>query len=55
MQIHRVRTDTNYTYNSSVSAVDGHFVGLAIDDVNEGDKTDERVSAWTDEIRGSIV
>ena len=31
--------DTNYTYNSSVSAVDGHFVGLAIDDVNEGDKT----------------
>ena len=47
--------DTNYTYNSSVSAVDGHFVGLAIDDVNEGDKTDERVSAWTDEIRGSIV
>ena len=35
--------------------MDGHFVGLAIDDVNEGDKTDERVSAWTDEIRGSIV
>ena len=47
--------DTDYTYNSSVSAVDGHFVGLAIDDVNEGDKTDERVSAWTDEIRGSIA
>ena len=47
--------DTGYTYNSSVSAVDGHFVGLAIDDVNEGDKTDERVSAWTDEIRGSIA
>ncbi len=43
--IGRVSTD-GYTFDSSASAQDGQFVGLAIDEVNESDKTDERISAW---------
>lgn len=40
-----VSTD-GYTYDDSDSVVDGHFVGLALDDVNEDDKTEERINAW---------
>ena len=40
-----VSTD-GYTYDDSESVVDGHFIGLALDDVNEDDKTAERIDAW---------
>ena len=40
-------SDSDYTYASSVAVADGKFVGLALDDVNESDRTDARVSAWT--------
>ena len=35
-----------YTIDDSDAVVDGQFVGLALDDVNEDDKTSERISAW---------
>ncbi|MGN0029140.1 MAG: flavodoxin FldA [Marinilabiliaceae bacterium] len=41
----KVSTD-GYTFDSSASAADGQFVGLAIDEVNESDKTDARIDAW---------
>ena len=44
-------SDADYTYSSSVAVVDGQFVGLAIDEMNESGKTDERVTAWTDHIK----
>lgn len=40
-----VSTD-GYTFDDSESVVDGHFIGLALDDVNEDDKTEERIDAW---------
>lgn len=40
--------DADYTYSSSIAVTDRNFVGLAIDDINESDKTDERVTAWTE-------
>lgn len=40
-----VSTD-GYTYDDSEAVVDGKFVGLALDDVNEDDKTDDRIDAW---------
>ena len=43
--------DSDYTYSASVAVVDGQFVGLAIDEMNESGKTDERVTAWTDHIK----
>lgn len=35
-----------YTYDDSDAVVDGNFVGLALDEENEGDKTEERIDAW---------
>lgn len=40
-----VSTD-GYTYDDSEAVVDGKFVGLALDDVNEDDKTGSRIDAW---------
>lgn len=39
-----------YTFDDSESVVDGKFVGLALDEVNEDSKTDERIVAWVTEI-----
>ena len=39
-----------YTFDDSESVVDGKFVGLALDEVNEDSKTDERIDAWVKEI-----
>jgi flavodoxin I len=35
-----------YTFDDSDAVVDGQFVGLALDDINEDDKTDGRIDAW---------
>ena len=48
-----VSTD-GYTYDDSEAVVDGNFVGLAIDDVNEDDKTPERIQAWVEAIKGEL-
>lgn len=48
-----VSTD-GYTYDDSEAVVDGKFVGLALDDVNEDDKTEERINAWIEEIKPSL-
>lgn len=39
-----------YTFDDSESVIDGKFVGLALDEVNEDSKTDERIDAWVTEI-----
>ncbi len=41
----QVSTD-GYTFDASASVQDGKFVGLALDDVNEGHLTDDRIKAW---------
>ncbi|HBN46091.1 MAG TPA: flavodoxin [Prevotella sp.] len=40
-----VSTD-GYTFDDSDAVVNGQFVGLALDDVNESDQTEERIDAW---------
>lgn len=35
-----------YSYDDSTAVRDGAFVGLALDEVNEYDKTDERIKNW---------
>ena len=37
---------SDYTYDDTEAVIDGHFVGLALDDVNESDKTENRIDAW---------
>ena len=44
-----VSTD-GYTFDDSEAVVDGKFVGLPLDDVNEDDKTDSRIDAWIADI-----
>ncbi len=43
-----------YTFDDSDAVVDGMFVGLPLDDVNEDDKTDERIDAWVSLITESL-
>ena len=43
-----------YNYEDSESVVDGKFVGLALDDVNEADKTEERLDAWITAIKPEL-
>ena len=43
-----------YTFDGSEAVVDGKFVGLPLDDVNEDDKTDARIDAWVAEILPSL-
>ncbi len=47
--------DSGYTYSASVAANDGKFVGLALDDVNESDQTDDRVSAWAAQLQAELA
>ena len=44
-----VDTD-GYTFDDSEAVIDGKFIGLPLDDVNEDDKTDVRIEAWIAEI-----
>ncbi len=41
----QVATD-GYTFDDSDAVIDGEFIGLPLDEVNEDDKTDERISSW---------
>lgn len=44
-----VATD-DYSYEDSLAVVDGKFIGLPLDDINEADKTDARIDAWVAQI-----
>lgn len=35
-----------YTFDNSKAVIDGKFIGVAIDDVNEDGKTEERIDEW---------
>ena len=49
----RVSTD-DYTFSGSTAVVDGAFVGLALDEVNESDKTSGRIETWVNELKNNI-
>ncbi len=43
-----------YDFESSESVVDGKFVGLALDEDNQDDMTEERIKTWCGQIKGSL-
>lgn len=43
-----------YTHSSSQAEVDGSFVGLAIDENNQGDQTADRIGVWVESIKASL-
>ena len=46
---------SNYSFDDSEAVVDGKFVGLALDEMNEGDQTDDRIDNWVAAIQGDIA
>ena len=47
--------DSDYTYDSSNAVEGDNFVGLAIDDVNESDRTEDRVAAWAEALKAELA
>ncbi len=47
-------TTEGYTYDGSEALVDGQFVGLLIDEDNEADQTDSRISLWVADLQKEI-
>lgn len=45
---------SDYDFSDSAAVVDGKFVGLALDDVNESDKTEPRLDAWAAELKNLL-
>lgn len=43
-----------YTFDDSEAVEGDNFLGLALDDVNEDDKTDSRIDAWIETIKPSL-
>lgn len=43
-----------YDFGASQAVVDGAWVGCALDDVNESDKTEERIDAWVAKVQSEI-
>lgn len=43
-----------YTFDDSEAVVEGKFVGLALDDVNEDDKTEGRINDWITSIQDRL-
>ena len=48
-----VSTD-GYTFDDSEAVEGDKFLGLALDDVNEDDKTEERIDAWIEAIKPAL-
>lgn len=42
---------SDYSFGSSAAVADGKFAGLALDEVNEPEKTDGRIAAWAAAIK----
>jgi len=45
---------SDYSFSESDAVIDGKFVGLALDEVNESDKTPDRIDAWVKEITPAL-
>lgn len=43
-----------YTFDESEAVEDGKFLGLVLDEINEDDKTEERINAWIESIKPSL-
>jgi len=40
-----------YSFDDSVAIIDGQFVGLPLDEVNEDDETDGRIDRWVNQLK----
>ena len=49
----RFPTD-GYSYDTSLAEVDGMFIGVALDDINQDNMTDKRISTWVELVESQI-
>lgn len=47
--------DEGYSYEETNAVIEGNFVGLALDESNQGSQTPEKIEAWIDDIKKSFV
>ena len=50
----KVSTDS-YDFKESKAVVDGQFVGLPLDEDNQGNLTDNRISHWVNQLKGEFI
>lgn len=43
-----------YEFEDSLGLVDGKFVGLALDEDNQAELTEERIDVWCEQVRGEL-
>jgi flavodoxin I len=49
-----VSTD-GYTFDDSTAVIDGQFVGLPLDELNEDGETDGRIDAWLEKLKSEAL
>jgi flavodoxin I len=47
-------TTQGFEFDHSEALVDGKFVGLVVDEVNESDKTTDRIKKWAAQVRAAL-
>lgn len=47
--------DEGYTYDDTSAVEDGMWLGLALDEDNEYDETEERITNWVDQLKEEFV
>ena len=47
--------DEGYTYDNSLAVEDGKWLGLALDEDNEYDDTEERLNKWVEQLKKEFV
>jgi flavodoxin I len=45
---------SGYTFDASKAVVNSEFVGLALDEDNESDRTDERIDKWIENLKSKL-
>jgi flavodoxin I len=47
--------DSDYDYESSTAVINGKFVGLALDEDNQEELSDKRITLWVNQIKDQIL
>ena len=44
-----------YEFEESTAIVDGKFVGLVLDEENQGDQSEDRINNWVEQVKGELI
>lgn len=46
--------NSGYSYDDSASVINGKFIGLALDEDNQSELSDERIKQWCSQIKATL-